>query len=386
MTKSNSHKVGIIGVGYTPSTPLSPSRSYKEMVFDAAVRAYCDAGIEFSEIQSFVSCSEDFLEGTSIFDEYTPDQLGAALKPVHTISADGIFGVAAAYMQILTGRFDIIAVEAHSKASNIVDIEEIDSLALDPIYNRPLGLNPHFILGLEMARFCHETKTSPEDCARVVVKNRRNALDHPFAPFASNLSIKDVARSPVISEPLRELDVARHSDGACVVVLSSASAAKKMKKYPVWITGVGWSSDAPSLETREWGRPLYAELAGAMAFKMAGMKNPRKAIDFLEIDDTASYKELQHLEALGMCRRGEAKTLLRRGETQRDGSMPVNPSGGSLGLGHLLEATGLYRVAEACEQLRGFAGRRQVKGAKSGLVMSWRGIPATSGAVAVLEI
>ena len=55
-------------------------------------------------------------------------------------------------------------------------------------------------------------------------------------------------------------------------------------------------------------------------------------------------------------------------------------------MGHLLEASGLYRVAEACEQLRGLAGRRQIKGAKSGLVMSWRGIPASSGAVAVLEI
>jgi hypothetical protein len=69
-----------------------------------------------------------------------------------------------------------------------------------------------------------------------------------------------------------------------VVVLASANASKKLKKDPVWITGIGWASDAPSLETREWGKSLYAEIAGKMAFKMAGIKNPRKSIDFLEIE------------------------------------------------------------------------------------------------------
>lgn len=379
------HKVGIIGIGRTPSTPLTPSRSYKEMVFDAAVRAYHDAGIEPSQIDSFVPCSEDFLEGTSIFDEYTPDQLGAMLKPVHTISADGLFGVAAAYMQILTGQFDIVAVEAHSKASNITDKEEIATLALDPIYNRPLELNPNFIFGLDMARFCYETKTTPEDCAGVVVKNRTNALDNPSAPYGTNITIQDVLRSSLVSDPLREMDVSRTSDGACVIVLASARAIKLFKKDPVWVTGMGWASEAPSLETREWGRALYAELAANMAFRMAGIKNPAKAFDFLEIDDTASYKELQHMESMGICKKGGAKALLRRGETGRDGKLPVNPSGGAMGMGYLLEAMGLYRLCEAVEQVRGTAGARQVRNVKSGLVMSWRTMPTTSGAVAVLE-
>ncbi len=377
--------MGIVGIGRTPATPLSPGRSYKELVFDAAVRAYHDAGVEPKQIDSFVPCSEDFLEGTSIFDEYTPDQLGAMLKPVHTISADGLFGIAAACMQILTGRFDLVAVEAHSKASNIVDKEEIDTLALDPVYNRPLGLHPHFILGLEMARYCHETKTTPEDCAGVVVKNRMNALGNPHAPYGGRLTLEDAVRSPLVSDPLREADVSRTADGACVVVLASVPAAKRLRKDSVWITGIGWASDAPSLETRGWGTALYATSAGAMAYRAAGIKHPRTAFDFLEIDDTASYKELQHIESLGVCRKGEARRLLRNGDTRRGGKLPVNPSGGSLGMGHLLEATGLYRLAEAVEQIRGTAGSRQVRRARTGLVMSWRGVPTATGAVAVVE-
>jgi acetyl-CoA C-acetyltransferase len=65
--------------------------------------------------------------------------------------------------------------------------------------------------------------------------------------------------------------------------------------------------------------------------------------------------------------------------------MPVNVSGGVLGMGNLLEANGLARVAEVVLQLRGQAGPRQVKGAKVGLAQSWRGVPTTSGAVAILR-
>jgi acetyl-CoA C-acetyltransferase len=57
-------------------------------------------------------CPEDIAEGTSIFDEYVPDQIGAALRPVHTIGGDGLQGLAAAHMQILTAAFDVVAVEA----------------------------------------------------------------------------------------------------------------------------------------------------------------------------------------------------------------------------------------------------------------------------------
>src|SRR2546425_12198424 len=88
-----SDRVAVVGVGAVPPRPLSVDRSYRELGFEAATRAYGDAGVTHQDIESFISVCEDFPEGTSITDEYTPDQLGAVLRPVHTIAGDGLQGV-----------------------------------------------------------------------------------------------------------------------------------------------------------------------------------------------------------------------------------------------------------------------------------------------------
>ncbi|MFQ5892209.1 MAG: acetyl-CoA acetyltransferase, partial [Candidatus Methanofastidiosia archaeon] len=153
-------KVAVVGVGCTGFRPVTPDLSYKELMFEASVKACDDAGLHPKDVQSFVCVSEDFWEGTSIFDEYVPDQLGAVLKPVCTMSADGIHGLITAYMQILTGLFDVVVVEGHSKLSDVLFPNKVNTLAMDPIFNRPLGFNPLFVAGLEMNRYLHETKTT----------------------------------------------------------------------------------------------------------------------------------------------------------------------------------------------------------------------------------
>jgi acetyl-CoA C-acetyltransferase len=90
-----------------------------------------------------------------------------------------------------------------------------------------------------------------------------------------------------------------------------------------------------------------------------------------------------HLEALGLARAGDAGPMLEEGYFARDGEIPVNVSGGSLGQGYLFEANGLARTMECVLQLRGEAGERQVEGADVALAQSWRGVPTTSAAVAL---
>lgn len=377
--------MAIVGVGYTRFASISPDLSYKEIVFEAATRAYEDAGVDpRRDIESFVSVSEDFQEGTSIFDEYVPDQMGAALKPVQTIAGDGIHGLATAYMLILSGIADIVAVEGHSKASNVLNPNHVLNYALDPVYNRPLGLNPYYIAGMEMNRYLHETGTKPEQCALVVEKNKRNALDNPVAGHGANVKAGDVLASETMFAPLRRLEVSPSSDGAIVMVLASEERAGALRSLPVWIRGVGWCTDTPGLEERDWGKAGYARLAGDMAYRMADIRSPRREIDLAEVDDTFSYKELQHMEALRLCRTGEAGLLVEEGATRIGGDLPVNSSGGSLGVGHLGDASGLHRVLEVILQLRGAAGKRQLKGVQTGLAQSWRGVAAASGAVIIL--
>src|SRR2546428_799952 len=97
-------RVGIIGIGMTAFRPSTPEYNWKELMFEAASRAYADAAINPREdVDSFITCAEDYYEGFGIFDEFVPDQLGAALRPTCTVSGDGLQGLANAYMQIQTG-------------------------------------------------------------------------------------------------------------------------------------------------------------------------------------------------------------------------------------------------------------------------------------------
>jgi acetyl-CoA C-acetyltransferase len=380
-----STEVAIIGVGAVAAQPVTPARSFKELMFEAAERAYADAAVEPGAVESFVTCAEDLTEGLSIFDEYTPDQLGAVQKPMHTVTQDGLHGLADAVMQIRSGLVELVVVEAHSKASNLVTPDWILAYALDPIYTRPLGCSPHVLAGLEMQAFLQESGLSADQVAPVVAKNRSHALANPLAAYGARVTAADVLASPYTCYPVREAETAQPADGCVVVVLASERRARAARARPVWVRGVGFANDSPTVESRRWGVAEAARLAAEMAYRQAGVAEPAREIDLVEVDDTYAYKELQHLVALGIFEQAaEAARATASGETRAGGAKPVNVSGGALGVGHTLEATGLYRVAELVAQLRGHAGPRQVPRARVGLAQAWRGVPTTSAAVVVL--
>ena len=93
---------------------------------------------------------------------------------------------------------------------------------------------------------------------------------------------------------------------------------------------------------------------------MAGIENPKKDIDFAEPYDPFDYKELHHMEGLLLCDKGEAPILTREGVTQRDGNLPICPSGGLLGVGNPIAATMGQKICELYWQLAGKAGKRQI--------------------------
>ncbi len=378
--------VAVVGIGHVGLTPDSLQYSWKELMFEAALKAYEDAGVDpRKDIDCFVTCAEDYWEGFSIFDEFTPDQLGAALRPAFTVTGDGIQGLASAFMLIRTGQVEVVAVESHSKASDLKTYGGIVTFAFDPIYHRPLIRHPYCLAGLEMSAFLLDEENTEEDCAQVVSKNRGNALKNASASFGKELSVEDVLESEPLFKPLKASEVSPLADGAVVLVLASGEKAKEMTDRPVWLRGIGWASDTPWIETRNLREARYARMAARQAYEMAGIERPRRQVQVAEVDDRFAYKELQHLEALALSGGYRAGQLLRDGYYNASGSLPVNPSGGSLGAGNLLEASGLYRVMEVARQVRGDAGGHQVHDASLGIAQSWRGLPTASGAVAVLE-
>jgi len=378
-------KVGIVGIGSTGFRATTPDVSYRELTYEAATKAYLDAGIEPGDVGAFVATAEDFVEGYSISDEYAPDQLGAVLKPIHTVPGDFIQSLANAYMIILTGFCDIAVVQGLSKASNMLTKGDLRTFAACPFTWRPLKESPHAIAAMEMNRFLHCTGNTREQCARVVVKNRRNALNNPRAAHGANLELEDIMRAEMISEPLGKLDISQYADGAVVCVIATEEKAKALGKDPVWIKGVGWATDAYSLETRDWENAPYLRLAGDMAYKMADIRTPRNEINFAEINDEYSFKELQHLEALRLCGKGESGKLMETGFTEMTGEFPVNTSGANLGSGATFDLDGGQKVLEVVLQLRGEAGANQLKDVRTGLAAGWRGVPTTTGAVAILS-
>jgi len=300
------------------------------------------------------------------------------------VTGDGLHGLGQAFMILRSGLMDRVVVEAHSKASDVVTYKDILLHAFDPIWHKPLAGDPHYLAGLEMNLYLNATGTTEEDCARVVVKNKRNARRNPLSSYEAKTTVEDVLRSEKVADPLKKLDIAQLTDGCVVFVLANRRVAHKSRRQ-VTLAGVGWSQDSPYPESRPAAEAVGATLAARQAFKLAKIEAPVRAVGVAEVDDQYSFKELQHLEALGLCPSGSARQEAAAGHFDADGDLPVNPSGGSLGVGNLLEAKGAAHALEIVLQLRNEAGARQVKGARVGVAHTWRGLPTASHAVAVFS-
>ncbi len=378
-------RVAIVGVGHSGFAPTTPGVSFRELVFEAATKAYREAGIAPKDIGSFVCAAEDFWEGYSISDEYCNDQLGAILKPVQTVPGDFVHAVATAMMMIRAGLFDTVCVEGHSKVSNVKTPDDVRSFALDPIMLRPLGQSVHMIDGLEMSRYLWASGATKEQCAKVVVEAKLAALDNPLASYGGVFDIDDVLNADPVAWPVGQMDIAQTADGCVAMVLAAEEAVPYLKGEPVWIDGISWYSDSPNLESRNMEMSVGTMLSAKKAYEMADIKSPVDEIDVFEISDEVSFKALQHVEALQLAEAGAAGYMYEVGEVGPRGVVPVNPSGGELGVGNMVEASGGHKTLEIVNQLRGVAGKHQVPEAECGLVQVWRGAPSTSSAVMILR-
>ncbi len=372
-------RVGIIGVGYEGFRPVVSDLSTRELMFQAATKAYEDASVDpRRDVGSFICCTEDLWEGWSITDEMVPDQIGAAGRPLCTIPADAVTGLGTAVMHILSGMAEVVVLEAHSKVADVLDKNVVEAMAQEPSLLRPLGANGDTLAGLEMDAFLRTSGFSLKEVNRTVVKAKTIALRNPRASYGGRFSEADLESSDMLSSPLRVADKAGFAEAGIVLVVASEAWAKKNKRDWVGIDGVAWNSSLPWVDGGDASVLGYAQKSYSDAVRRAKFKGDLEDFDILELDDTYSYKLLQHLLSLAGTKAAARRIL--------SGERPtLNPSGGSLGVGNLLEASALHRLLECVLQLRGEAGSIQVKGARTALVQSWRGIPTGTGGVAILS-
>ena len=368
-------KVAVVGAGMT----LFRRRMMEtgnEMTYEATKMALDSAGLTLRDVDSVVlGSAPDAFDGIHMKGENLLEGAGALRKPymrVYVGGGTGVFVPIAGWWQVASGLSDVCLAVAEEKMSSCQPHPQYAfSTIWDPIITRPLEPNLIWIFALEMHRYMHVYNIKKEQIALVSVKNKRNALDHPCAQLPAKITVEDVLDSETLCYPVQRLDISPTSDGAAAVVLASEDTAKKITDTPVWMAGVGWCIDSVYWTNRDLCYPTYAEYAARMAYKMAGITNPRKEIDVAEPYDPFDYKELHHMEGLQLAGKGEAPKLTEEGVTARDGDLPINPSGGLLGVGNPIAAAGMMKVCEIFWQLRGEAGKRQVPDPTTGLAHAW---------------
>ena len=374
--KETKRRVAVIGAGMTlfRRRMLETGR---ELSFEACRMALDSAGMSNEDVESVVlGTAPDAFDGIHMKGEYLMDGAGATNKPytrVYVGGGTGVFTPIAGWWHVASGLFDTCMVVAEEKMSPLHPHPQYAFWSIfDHTLERPLGVNLLWIFSLEMRRYMHAYNVKEEDIALVSVKNKANALDHPCAQLGARITVDDVMKSEPICSPVKRLDVSPPSDGAAAAILVSEEVARKYTDDPVWIDGVGWNVDTQYWTNRDLYYPQYLEEAARMAYKMAKIDNPRKQIDFAEVYDPFDYKELHHLEGVLLAKKGEAPKMTKEGITQRDGDLPVNPSGGLLGVGNPIAAAGMMKICELFWQLRGEAGKRQVKKeVTTGLANGW---------------
>ena len=368
-------RVGIVAVAQTKYHPNRADANEGELVYEAIKQVLQETGLTFAQdgtgIDASITCSQDFWDGRTISSCNVMSYVGSHHSDEDKVAEDSLNAVYTAAARILSGHQDIVLVASHCKESQ-ADKRGIENAAFDPIFMRVLGLDFLSAAALQARRYMYKYGITPEQCARVVVKNRGNARKNPFAQEPLDITVEDVLGSQILASPIRQLDTKPTSDGACAMILAREKKAKKLTAKPVWILGVSNCYETHYLGDRDLAECDALVTAAKKAYSMAGITDPMKQINVAEISEEYSYQELLWMEGLGLCSRGEAGKMIDAGVTRMGGQLPVNPSGGMLS-GNPTVVAGMTRVAEAVLQLRDEAGERQVAGAKRALAHGFTG-------------
>jgi len=374
-------KVAIVGCTQTKYEAEKIDLTISELVFEVVKKLHNELGIINDDVGCVITSSNDFNDGRTIANMAVQDAVGSVRKSESRVSGDGAFAYVYGAMRILSGEYDTVMVVSHGKCSEGNQFL-INNSIFDPFYQRHLGLDQISSAGLMANIYMTKYGISEEHAAQVVVKNRKNAINNPFAHLQKEVSISDVLNSPMLAYPLKELDFPPYSDGAVAMLLTNEQNAKKYTDTPVWLRGYGSCTDAYYLGHRTMTDLIGLEFAAKEAYKMAEIKNPVKDLDVAEVFEAFSTHELMIYEALGFCGKGEGGKFIDNGETQMSGSIPINPSGGVLS-SNVGMANGLVRVAEVVLQIMDRAEKRQISDAKTGLVYGMNGICSQGNCVLI---
>ncbi len=445
-----------ISGGVSKFAKSRPDKTYQAVIKEAYDYAIDDLQISFPDFTriadgSVASYFSDHFSRQLMAAIMAQDYLGLCPKPSHRVEGGGATGglcFQEAWKSIASGHMDVVAAYGFETMSHVETWKgnEFIALASDVSFDYPVGGFYSGYYAMMVTRHMKEYGTTVEEMAHVSVKNHINAFHNPYAQKRNRYSIQDVRDAPMVAWPLTRLDICVMSDGAAATILASVEGIEKLEKAGakiprplVKITGIGRGTDAMRMadrphvdydtfiedyateqekansDTMKYYKDLWdhgtrypgvhsfraGRTAGNMAYKHAGIHDPIKELDFVELHDAYTSSEIQTYEDLGLCRYGEGGPFAASGkafmpEIDYGLKLPdepvcaVNPSGGLIACGHPVGATGLMQAVFAIWQLQGSIKKHfddktlQVKDAQRGAIHSHAGT-GTYVSVSILE-
>lgn len=386
--KSITDKVAIIGTGVTRFGEHWESDA-DDLVVDAVYEACNEANIDLrKDVESIWASTLYPWSGMSGWAAAEPLKwYGRPITRVENQCASGMDAVRNAAYAVAAGMYDIVIACGVEK---VLD-QGGRGLSQEPLCSHPSltwQSAPAYFAPCAIRAF-QQWGWSSEDLARVTVKNHHNGAKHPKAHIRREVAIDVVLNAPMIAYPLGLLDCCALSEGAAAIVLTRPDIAKSLvgDNYAVIkALSIAVETQWPFFKPDWTGLSFPATVRAAeLAYKEAGIKEPRKELDFGIVHDCFTITELLTYQDMKLCKPGEAAELIKAGITAIDGEFPINPDGGLKCFGHPVGATGIRMICELAKQVLGKAEGYQVKDAKAGFAHNLGGPQAIAG-VAIVGI
>ena len=356
------HRQGVCLVGYGETKYTREKRNPISLMASAIKQALDNAGLKKSDIKGFAMTSISIID----YPAMVAEQLGLELDWIEGIDCGGASGV--------------ISVRRAGDAIQLGEIDVAVCLGGDPVtQGPPLKMQdyqksnfveiygwggPNSLFALTQRRHMAEYGTTREQLGKIAVSQRKNAEQNENALFRTPLTMEEYLNARVICDPIRLFDCVPIASGAAAVIVASEKKAKELTKHPIYVVTdcekTNYHVTDMTLNRLELG---YQSFADRLFSEVS-----REEIDLAAIYDDYPIAVLMQLENLGFCPMGKGGNFIESHDLTTSGDFPLNTGGGQLSGGQAGLTGGYLHVAEAVRQLKGEAGARQVKGAKTALV------------------
>jgi acetyl-CoA C-acetyltransferase len=358
--------------------------SLEETLYTLGRRALADSRLSMEDIEGIVVASCDQLDGRAIAIMAASGSVGGVGRDIVSTPSSAEHAFVLGALRVASGQYHTQLVLSWS-STETADIADTQRLAADPYFNRHLPLDELSAQALQASALEAQIPGLREAALSIVAKNRRNGtVAHPEYAHGPTERVWIGAGNPV-RWPLTDTMITRPQFGAVALVLvSEPFAAQRVLSSIAWIQGLGWATEPGLLGDRDLARLPSLAAAANQAYTQAGVKNPREEFDLAEVADATPYQEMLAYEGLGLSPRDEWCQSVTSGFFEKGGKLPVNPSGGALAFNPVF-CSGLFRIAEAAQQLRGAAGAYQVSNPKAALAHASSGFAMQYNTVVALS-